>query len=155
MSKNMAEPLFEFLKKYALSLDQHRELKRYCDEIGIQYMCTPFSYKAAEELVEARLLNVIKIGSGEMTDIPSLEKMTNFGLPMIISTGMCELGEIAETYNALMAKGAKVIERTKLFDAPETWSMPALSRGLLYVQQNEPGRDGTKPRLICYDLRAK
>ena len=43
---------------------------------------------------------------------------------------------------------------SKLFDAPETWTLPALSHGLLYVQQNEPGRAGTKPRLICYDLRA-
>ena len=92
MSKNMTEPLFDFLKKHALTLAQHRELKHYCDEIGIQYMCTPFSYKAAEELVEARLLDVIKIGSGEMTDIPSLERMTSFGLPMIVSTGMCEIG---------------------------------------------------------------
>lgn len=108
MSSNMSEPLFDFLKKYALTLDQHRELKAYCDGIGIQYMCTPFSYKAAEELVEARLLDVIKIGSGEMTDIPSLEKMTNFGIPMIISTGMSELDEIEDTYSALAAKGAKL-----------------------------------------------
>jgi N-acetylneuraminate synthase len=106
MSKNMAEPLFDFLKKHALSLDQHRELKGYCDEVGIEYMCTPFSYKAAEELVEARLVKVIKIGSGEMTDIPSLEKMTGFGLPMIVSTGMCDIAEIRETYSALIAKGA-------------------------------------------------
>ena len=108
MSKNMAEPLFDFLKKHALSLDQHRELKRYCDEVGIEYMCTPFSYKAAEELVEARLVKVIKIGSGEMTDIPSLEKMTAFGLPMIVSTGMCDISEIEETYSALIAKGANL-----------------------------------------------
>jgi len=108
MSKNMSEPLFDFLKKHALSLSQHGELKHYCDDIGIQYMCTPFSYKAAEELVEAKLLDVIKIGSGEMTDIPSLEKMTAFGLPMIVSTGMCEIGEIAETYEALIKRGAKL-----------------------------------------------
>src|SRR5215470_8905542 len=108
MSKNMSEPLFDFLKKHALSLSQHGELKHYCDEIGIQYMCTPFSYKAAEELVEARLLDVIKIGSGEMTDIPSLERMTSFGLPMIISTGMCEIGEIAETYEAVTKRGAQL-----------------------------------------------
>lgn len=104
LSSNMSEPLFDFLKKYALTLDQHRELKVYCDELGIQYMCTPFSYKAAQELVEAKLLDVIKIGSGEMTDIPSLVRMADFGIPMIISTGMCELDEIAETYDALMAK---------------------------------------------------
>jgi N-acetylneuraminate synthase len=108
MSSNMSEPLFDFLKKYALTLDQHRELKAYCDQISIQYMCTPFSYKAAKELTDARLLDVIKIGSGEMTDIPSLEKMTEFGVPMILSTGMSEFPEIQETYDAMMRKGAKI-----------------------------------------------
>ena len=37
----------------------------------------------------------------------------------------------------------------------ETWTPPALSHGLLYIQQNEPARDGTRPRLVCYDLRAR
>ena len=39
--------------------------------------------------------------------------------------------------------------------APTAWTPPALSHGLLYIQQNEPARDGTRPRLLCYDLRAK
>jgi outer membrane protein assembly factor BamB len=33
--------------------------------------------------------------------------------------------------------------------------LPALSAGLLYVSQNEPGAKGTKPRIICYDLRGE
>ena len=81
-----------------------------------------------------------------------------FGRANLLSTGdgvLC-LGEFgALAWLDLTAKGVKVIERTKLFDAPETWTPPALSHGLLYIQQNEPGRDGTKPRLICHDLRAK
>ena len=52
MSDNFELPLFEFLKKYALTLDQHQALINYCKEINIQYLCTPFSYKAAEELIE-------------------------------------------------------------------------------------------------------
>jgi outer membrane protein assembly factor BamB len=52
----------------------------------------------------------------------------------------------------LSPKGAVLKQHAKLFDAPETWAGPALSRGLLYVMQNEPGSSGTKPRLICYDL---
>jgi len=81
-----------------------------------------------------------------------------FGRGSLLATGdgvLClgELGELA--WLDLSRKGVKVIERCKLFDAPETWTLPALSHGLLYVQQNERGRDGTKPRLICYDLRAK
>ena len=39
--------------------------------------------------------------------------------------------------------------------APETWTLPAVSRGLLYISQNERGAGGTKPRLVCYDLRGE
>jgi outer membrane protein assembly factor BamB len=81
-----------------------------------------------------------------------------FGRANLLATadGVLCLGEFGElAWLELGPKGAKVLARTKLFEAPETWTPPALSHGLLYIQQNEPGRDGTKPRLICYDLRAK
>jgi N,N'-diacetyllegionaminate synthase len=102
-SDNFQEPLYEFLKKYALKLDGHRELMAYAREVGIHYMCTPFSYKAAEEMVGIGL-DAIKIGSGEMTDIPSLVKMAQtFRRPMIVSTGMSTYEEIDRTYQALAA----------------------------------------------------
>ena len=105
MSSNFDEPLYEFLKKYALTLSQHAELKDYCKELEIQYLCTPFSYKAAAEM-ESVGQDAIKIGSGEMTDIPSLVKMAEtFRKPMIVSTGMCTVEEIERTYNALIATG--------------------------------------------------
>ena len=81
-----------------------------------------------------------------------------FGRANLLATaaGVLCLGEFGDlAWLEITAKGGKVIERAKLFDAPETWTPPALSHGLLYIQQNEPGREGTKPRLICYDLRAK
>lgn len=102
MSDNMNEPLYDFLKKHALSLDQHIELKAYCDVIGIQYMCTPFSLQSAIDLHEANLLDVIKIGSGEMTDIPTLNAIAAWGIPMLISTGMATFDEIQETYDAML-----------------------------------------------------
>jgi N-acetylneuraminate synthase len=103
MSDNFDIPLYEFLKKYALTIEQHAELKKYCDEIGIQYLCTPFSWKAAKELHEIGV-DVFKIGSGEMTDIPTLRKIAGFGKPMIISTGMCTFEEIDRTYNELKSR---------------------------------------------------
>lgn len=106
MSSNFDIPLYEFLKLHALTLNQHKELKAYCDRIGITYLCTPFSYKAACELEESGLAFAFKIGSGEMTDIPSLKRIAQFGRPMIISTGMCTLEEIDRTYRAL--KGTNV-----------------------------------------------
>jgi outer membrane protein assembly factor BamB len=62
-----------------------------------------------------------------------------------------ENGDLA--WLELSPKGVVLKQPAKLFNAPETWAGPALSRGLLYVMQNEPGAAGTKPRLICYDLR--
>jgi outer membrane protein assembly factor BamB len=55
----------------------------------------------------------------------------------------------------LSPKGVKILGRTWLFFADQTWALPVLSRGLLYVSQNS--RDplkGTSPRLLCYDVRA-
>jgi len=100
MSDNFDEPLYEFLKKYALSLDQHKKLKDFCEEIGIIYLCTPFSYKAAKELKSIGV-NAFKIGSGEMTDLTSLKAIAGLGNPMIISTGMSDLEEIKKTYTAM------------------------------------------------------
>jgi outer membrane protein assembly factor BamB len=52
----------------------------------------------------------------------------------------------------LTRHGAKVKASAQLFHAPESWTLPALSNGRLFICQNEAGSGGTKPRLICYDL---
>jgi outer membrane protein assembly factor BamB len=66
------------------------------------------------------------------------------------------LGEVGHLlWMDLTPKGYKEVSRAWLFAARESWGLPVLSRGLLYVAQNT--RDvlnGTGPRLLCYDLRA-
>jgi len=55
----------------------------------------------------------------------------------------------------LSPQGYKELARAWLFSADQTWGVPPLSHGLLYVRQNKPDRrTGTSPRLLCYDLRA-
>ena len=54
----------------------------------------------------------------------------------------------------LNPSGYKELDLTHLFLARQTWAMPALSKGLLYVGQNDEGLDGSSTRFICYDLRA-
>lgn len=100
-SSNFKEPLYEFLKKYALKLEDHAKLISYCKKKKIEYLCTPFSLKAAEELLKIGV-KFFKIGSGEMTDIPTLKRISKFNLPMIISTGMCTVDEIKKTYDEIV-----------------------------------------------------
>jgi outer membrane protein assembly factor BamB len=73
---------------------------------------------------------------------------------LAVDGGVLCLGEFGDlAWLDLSPKGATIKSRAKLFNAPETWTLPAISRGLLYVSQNERGAAGTKPRIICYDLR--
>ena len=66
------------------------------------------------------------------------------------------LGEFGQLmWLELSPKGYKEVSRSWLFAARESWTLPVLSHGLLYVIQNT--RDlvnRTQPRLLCYDLRA-
>jgi sialic acid synthase SpsE len=106
MSDSFDEPLFDFLERHALMIDDHAHLMAYCREVGIIYMCTPFSYKAAVELAELGIES-FKIGSGELTDIPSLRRIAELGRPMLLSTGMSTLDEIDATVEAMREVGTQ------------------------------------------------
>lgn len=96
--------LYDFVEKYQLKADEHKELIDYCEKIGIQYLCTPFSLKAAEILNEMGTVG-FKIGSGETEDLPMIEDTAKMGRPMMISTGMSTLDEVDAAVNAVKSLG--------------------------------------------------
>ena len=102
-SKNFDISLYDFLKKYALKIDDHKKLLKYCNEKKIKYLCTPFSFKAAEELNDIGV-KWFKMGSGEFLDTPFIEKIIKFNKPLIFSTGMSSIKEIDFIYNFLIKK---------------------------------------------------
>lgn len=82
------------------TLEQHQELKKYCAEIGIAYLCTPFCREGAD-ILEKVGVDGYKTGSGELTNIPMLRHIAKKGKPMIVSTGMSTLAEVKESVQAL------------------------------------------------------
>jgi len=99
--------IWHFVKKFSLSVEDHYELKRYCDAIGIQYFCTPFSLRAAEILREMGVAG-FKIGSGENDDLPMIEEVAAMKKPMVISTGMTTMAHIEMTVKAVKKAGTKL-----------------------------------------------
>ncbi len=95
-SANFAEPLYVTLDKTNLTVDQHRELKRLCESLGILYLCTPFS-RVGADILEDLGVAAYKTGSGELTNLPLIEHIGRKGKPMIVSTGMCTIDEVGET----------------------------------------------------------
>ena len=134
MTSNFDIPLYEFLKRYALTLDQHKELMDFCDEIGIQYLCTPFSLKAAQELNELGVA-AFKIGSGEMDDIPMLKAIAKMGKPMIVSTGMATMDEIKRTYDVLADEGIEFALMNCLSEYPPCYE--DVNLGVIEQMQSE------------------
>lgn len=88
--------------------EQHKELKEYCEEIGIQYLCTPFCSKAAD-ILEKVGVDGFKTGSGELTNFPMIRHIARKKKPMIVSTGMSTLEEISETVKVLNEEKAEFV----------------------------------------------
>ena len=107
-SSNFNMTLYDFLKKYSLKLTDHYELLKYSKKIGIKYLCTPFSLKAAQELNKIGV-KWFKIGSGEFTDTPFIKEVLKFNKPVIFSTGMSTVGEINMVYNIIKKQNNKDI----------------------------------------------
>ncbi len=99
------ESQLEMVRKLHFGFEEHRKLKEYCDEIGIMYLSTPFDMDSIDFLAEMDM-PVWKIPSGEVTNLPYLEKVAKLGKPVVMSTGMCEIPEIKAALEILEKNGA-------------------------------------------------
>ena len=95
-----AESQLEMIRRLHFSFDAHRELKEYCDSIGIQYLSAPFDLPSVRFLGTLGL-PLLKIPSGEITNLPYLEAMAAQKTPVLLSTGMSSLDEITDALGVL------------------------------------------------------
>lgn len=102
------ESQFDMLKHLELSYDDFTKIKNYCDEINIQFASTADEEESLDFLIKLGI-PFIKIGSGEITNIPYLKIMGSKKLPIIISSGMATLGEVETALQTLQKAGAKDI----------------------------------------------
>lgn len=103
--KNIGKDLkqVEMMKNLELPYEDFKELKRYCNSKHIVFLSTPHSFDAIDFLDE--LVPAFKFGSGDLTNIPTLEYAAKKGKPMIIGTGMATLEEVKEVVNAIKKTG--------------------------------------------------
>lgn len=98
------ESQVDMLKKLELSDDAFRELAEYCDRKGILFLSTPFDELSADFL-ETLGMAAYKVPSGEVTNLPYLEHIARKGKPMIVSTGMADLGEVEQAVASIEGAG--------------------------------------------------
>lgn len=90
----------QMLKRLLLPFDAFKELSRYCKMVGIRFLSTPFDLESIDFL-KGIGADLWKIPSGEITNLPYLERVARTGEPIIMSTGMCVLQEVRDALDVL------------------------------------------------------
>lgn len=98
------ESQLAMLKTLELSEREERELFDYCNAKCISFICSPFDMESID-LLNSLGVEIIKIPSGEITNLPYLRKLGSLGRKLILSTGMAELVEIKEALNVIVDSG--------------------------------------------------
>jgi len=109
-----SESRFELSKRLCLPYDAFRELKFYCEKVGIQFLSTPDGFESLNFLVDELQMPIIKIGSTELNHILFLEAVGKKNKPVILSTGLGTLSEVSLAIEALKRGGGEKIPITIL-----------------------------------------
>ena len=97
---------FNMLKKLELDIDTHQELIDYCNSKNIMFLSTPFDLDSIELLNDLGL-EIFKVPSGEITNLPYLRDIGKLDKKVILSTGMADIGEIEDALDVLVNAGTK------------------------------------------------
>jgi sialic acid synthase SpsE len=104
LSKEPTDSQYQLFKKYdRFWKNEFEALKRHCDQVGIEFISTPFDVESARFLND--LMDVFKISSSDLNNKPFIEYLCGFGKPMLLSTGAAYLWEIEQAAGWIEAKG--------------------------------------------------
>lgn len=107
------ESQFEMIKKLELSIQDHITLKKHCENNGILFLSSPFDIESADFLNELGM-NIFKIPSGEIINLPYLKHIGNYRKEVILSTGMSTMEDIQNALEVLISSGTKKDQITVL-----------------------------------------
>ena len=101
---NLRESQFDMIKRLELDERAHQELIAYCKKANIMFLSTPFDLDSVDLLNELGL-QIFKIPSGEITNLPYLRRIGSLCKEVILSTGMSDLKEIGDAIKILTNAG--------------------------------------------------
>ncbi len=107
------ESQFDMIKKLELDMDTHKELIAYCKTKNIMFLSTPFDHDSIVLLNDLGL-EIFKIPSGEITNLPYLRHIGKLNKKVVLSTGMADIGEIEDALDVLLEAGTKKEDITVL-----------------------------------------
>ena len=127
-----SESQLEMIKKLELDITMHKALMKHCAKKKIQFLSTPFDLKSIDLLCSLGI-DLFKIPSGEITNLPYLTKIGKLKKKVILSTGMATMGEIENALDILTGNGTK-LENISLLHCNTEYPTPMQDVNLLAMK---------------------
>lgn len=110
---------YQYWQRMEFSREQWLGLKQHADDAGVLFLSTPFSERAADMLAEIGM-NVWKVASGEVSNLPLLKKVIASGHPVILSSGMSDWEELDRAVGLVRKNGnpLAVLQCTSSYPCP-------------------------------------
>ena len=110
--------LYERFKAMERDIEFYGKMKRYTEEAGALFLCSPFGLRSARELRSLGVL-AIKIASPELNHAPLLREVTGYGLPLFVSSGVSRLADIEQALTITGRERAVLLHCITAYPAPE------------------------------------
>lgn len=104
MSSEKDTAQYEMLKRLELTFSAFKSLKAYCEKKRTQFLSTGFDLDSLT-LLNKLAIDFFKVPSGEITNLPYLQRIASFRKPVVLSTGMCSMTEIEQAIDVLINSG--------------------------------------------------
>ncbi|SIR05181.1 N-acetylneuraminate synthase [Alkalispirochaeta americana] len=102
------EPRYEYFQRTSFTPEQWAGLRAECTSCGVQFLSSPFSLEAVD-LLESVGIDMYKIPSGEITNLPLLHKVAATGKPILLSSGMSDWSELDKAVETVQTGGPLVV----------------------------------------------
>jgi N-acetylneuraminate synthase len=122
------EYIQDLLNKVELTIEQHRELRAYCDDKGILYICTPWDEPSVDVLGTFGV-PAVKLASADLTNTYLIRKAATLGKPLVMSTGMSTEAEIVQAAEFTRTLGVPFV----LLHCNSTYPAPEADIDLPYI----------------------
>jgi sialic acid synthase SpsE/sugar phosphate isomerase/epimerase len=124
------EYVVDLLRRFELPVEDHRRLARYCEQKGIQYLCTPWDVRSLAVLEDMKV-PAYKVASADLTNLPLLDALCRTAKPLILSTGMSRPEEVRVSVDFLKQRSAQFV----LLHCNSTYPAPFHDINLKWMDQ--------------------
>ncbi len=154
-SEEPAKSQYELFQKYdSFDRDEYQELSDYCDQLGIEFFSTAFDFESADYLYN--MMNVYKISSSDLNNLPFIECLAKKNRPVILSCGASDSEEIDTAIHAIRRYNDKpLILQHCVLEYPTPYEHANLNK-IVSLRTRYPNTiigysDHTKPD-VCHDV---